>query len=203
MNRPLIAILRGLHPDEALEIGTTLLAAGIDRIEVPLNSPDPLLSIADLALAMGDQALIGAGTVLTPEEVRAVADSGGRMIVSPNFDPEVVAASRRLGMRSFPGVFTASECFAALKAGADGLKIFPASQLGPDGLKALRDVLPKEAEVYPVGGITPDDVAAWVAAGATGFGIGGALYKAGASAAEVAEKARAFVTAMDAATASV
>ncbi len=197
MSRPIIAILRGVRPDEVAEIGEALLAAGINRIEVPLNSPDPLNSIAKLCNALGDRALIGAGTVLTPQQVAEVRGVGGKLIVSPNTDTEVIAATKAQAMQSFPGVFTASECFAALKAGADGLKIFPAFKLGIDGLKALRDVLPKDCPVYAVGGVGVDDIPAWLAAGADGFGIGGALYKPGDSAPEVAEKAIAFVAAWD------
>ena len=199
MSRPIIAILRGIRPDEVDAIGAALITAGIERIEVPLNSPEPLESIARLARAFGDRALIGAGTVLTSTDVAAVADAGGRLIVSPNLDAAVVREAKARGLQSFPGVFTASECFAALKAGADGLKVFPAFQMGPAGLKALRDVLPPSAEVYGVGGIDASDFAAWLAVGATGFGIGGALYKPGASAEDVAAKAAALVAAYDAA----
>lgn len=200
MSRPIVAILRGIRPAEAVAIGQELIAAGIDRIEVPLNSPDPLESIAALADAFGQCALIGAGTVLTPDEVAGVHGAGGRLIVSPNTDAGVITASKELGMQCFPGVFTASECFAALKAGADGLKIFPAFKLGTDGLKALRDVLPCGTQVFAVGGVGAGDLGDWIAAGADGVGIGGALYKPGASAAETGERARAFTAAWDAAT---
>ena len=198
MSRNLIAILRGLTPDAAEGIGAALIEAGIDRIEVPLNSPSPFDSIGKLARAFGDQAQIGAGTVLTVDDARAVADVGGRLIVSPNADAAVIAETKRLGLVSYPGVFTASECFSALKAGADGLKIFPAFQMGPKGLKALRDVLPEKTQIYAVGGVGGGDFAAWRAAGADGFGIGGALYKPGASAADVAAKAAKLVEAYDA-----
>ena len=198
MSRNLIAILRGLTPDAAEGIGAALIEAGIDRIEVPLNSPSPFDSIGKLARAFGDQAQIGAGTVLTVDDARAVADVGGRLIVSPNADAAVIAETKRLGLVSYPGVFTASECFSALKAGADGLKIFPAFQMGPKGLKALRDILPEKTQIYAVGGVGGGDFAAWRAAGADGFGIGGALYKPGASAADVAAKAAKLVEAYDA-----
>lgn len=197
MSRNLIAILRGIRPAEAEAIGAALVGAGIDRIEVPLNSPDPLDSIEVLARSFGDHALIGAGTVLTGDDVRAVAERGGRLIVSPNADADVIAEAKRLDLASFPGVFTASECFAALKAGADGLKIFPAFQMGPKGLKALRDVLPGATQVYAVGGVGAADFAEWRAAGADGFGIGGALYKPGATTAEVASMAKTLVAAYD------
>ena len=198
MTRPLIAILRGVKPDEAVAIGHALVEAGIDRIEVPLNSPDPLQSIAALASVLGDQAQIGAGTVTRAEEVDRVAAAGGRLIVSPNTDAEVIARTRALGLDSVPGVFTATECFAALKAGADALKVFPAFKLGVDGLKALRDVLPPRTRVYAVGGVGAGDMAAWRQAGADGFGIGSALYRPSDGPEVVARKARALTAAWDA-----
>ena len=188
---PLVAILRGLQPAEALAVGQALVDAGWDLIEVPLNSPQPLQSIATLRQAF-PQALVGAGTVLTPEDVRQVQAAGGELIVSPNFNPAVVAEAVRLGMVCLPGVMTASEAFAALAAGASGLKIFPAEMITPQVLKALRAVLPAETLVLPVGGISPLNMPAFRTAGASGFGIGSALFKPGMTPAQVAESAAGF-----------
>jgi 2-dehydro-3-deoxyphosphogalactonate aldolase len=198
MSREIIAILRGVTPGEVVAIGEALLAAGIDRIEVPLNSPDAFDSIAALAGALGRAALIGAGTVLTPDEVARVREAGGRLVVSPDMNPAVIAATKAAGMVSIPGVMTPTECFAALRAGADGLKLFPAPLVGPGGLKALRAVLPEAAQVYAVGGAGPDNFADWIAAGASGFGLGTALYRPGSSAGEVRARAEAVVAAYDA-----
>lgn len=195
--RELIAILRGLTPAEAPAMAEALIAAGITKIEVPLNSPDPFTSIAAMQARFGDAALFGAGTVLQQGEVDRLADTGARMVISPNFNPGVVARTKTLGLLSFPGVLTPSECFAALDAGADGLKIFPAFLMGVAGLAALRAVLPPAAKVYAVGGVGPEDFSVWRKAGATGFGIGSALYKPGMAVQDVASRARALVTAYD------
>lgn len=199
MSLPLIAILRGVTPPEAPAIGAALIAAGITRIEVPLNSPDPLESIAALAACFGDTAQIGAGTVLTKVEVQAVAAAGGKLIVSPNGDAAVIRETKALGLESWPGVFTPTEALAALAAGADGLKLFPGTMAGPSGLAALRAVLPVGTLVYAVGGAGPDNFAQWIAASADGFGIGSALYKPGLSAEDVGARARAITTALRAA----
>lgn len=191
---PLVAILRGLTPAEAPAIGAALVDSGFRLIEVPLNSPRPLDSIAHLAQAF-PQALVGAGTVLSAEAVREVRAAGGQLIVSPNFDPAVVREAVALGLACLPGVMTPSEAFAALAAGAHGLKLFPAEMVSPAVLKALRAVLPRGVPVLPVGGITPAGMAAYLAAGASGFGIGSALYAPGKSAAAVREAALQFAAA--------
>lgn len=197
MNREIIAILRGLRPTEAEAITTALISAGITRIEVPLNSPDPYDSIALMRAVAGGSALVGAGTVLSVEEVAKLATIGAQMVVSPDCNPDVIRATKAAGMLSYPGVFTPTECFAALRAGADGIKIFPASQLGTEGLKAIGAVLPKGTRTYAVGGVGPTGFADWHKAGVTGFGIGTAIYKPGMAVAEVADRACAIAEAYD------
>ncbi|MGR3490798.1 MAG: 2-dehydro-3-deoxy-6-phosphogalactonate aldolase, partial [Shimia sp.] len=177
-----------------------ILDAGIDRIEVPLNSPDAVTSIAAMARAFPD-AMIGAGTVLTEDDVQRVSDVGGRLIVSPNMDRAVIAKTVSLGLQSWPGVFSPTEAFAALQAGATGLKLFPGDMAGPKGLKAMRAVLPPSTQVFAVGGAGPANFAEWIAAGADGFGIGSALYKPGIEPAHVGANAKAIVAAYEEATA--
>lgn len=191
---PLVAILRGLKPEEALDIGTALVEAGFSLIEVPLNSPNPLKSISILAEAFGDKALIGAGTVLSPEDVKAVKTAGGRLIVMPHADLEVIHAAKAEGLSCTPGVATPTEAFAARKAGADALKLFPAEGIPPVIVKAWRAVL-TDVPLLPVGGIDASNMAAYRIAGADGFGIGSALYKPGKTAEAIGADARALITA--------
>ncbi len=193
---PIITVLRGVTPEEVEAIGEAIFEAGIRIIEVPLNSPEPMKSIETLAKRMGDRALVGAGTVLTSNQVDEVRRAGGQLIVSPNTNPEVIAATVAAGMVSCPGVFTPSDAFAALEAGAHALKLFPAEAASPAYLKAQRAVLPKDVPILVVGGIKPELMSAWVEAGADGFGLGSGVFKPGNSAAQVLENARAYVAAL-------
>lgn len=192
---PLVAILRGVKPDEAVEILRALIGEGFSLIETPLNSPDPLRSIRAMRDAAPPGVLIGAGTVLRAEDVKAVKEAGGDLIVMPHADVRVIAAAKGLGLVSLPGVATPSEAFAALAVGADGLKAFPAEMITPTVLKAWRAVVPFDVPIFPVGGIAPSSMAAYVAAGASGFGLGSALYRPGDGPDRIASNARAFVAA--------
>jgi len=189
---PLIAILRGVTPDEVVPVGEALIAAGFTLIEVPLNSPDAIESIARLVAAAGDRAVVGAGTVLTEADVGAVAGAGGALVISPNANLEVIAATAARGLVSLPGIATPTEAFAALGAGATALKLFPAEAASPAVLKAMRAVLPTSVPILPVGGIAPDNLRPWREAGAAGFGLGSSLYKPGFDPAEVGNRAAAF-----------
>jgi 2-dehydro-3-deoxyphosphogalactonate aldolase len=192
---PLIAILRGVTPDEADSIAAVIVEAGFGAIEVPLNSPDPLASIEIIARLFGDKVLVGAGTVLESGEVDEVAEAGAKLVVAPNADPEVIRRAARLGLVTLPGVATMTEAFAALKAGASGLKLFPGEAFLPEIVRAWRAVLAKETQLFPVGGITPERIGPYRRAGANGFGVGSAVYKPGATVEEVERAAQAFVTA--------
>ena len=194
---PLIAILRGLKPAEAAATAAALTGAGFTILEVPLNSPDPLDSIRRMVTASPD-AIVGAGTVLTRDQVGRVADAGGRIIIAPNFDPRVAAEARRLSLAYCPGVGTVSEAFAALEAGAAALKLFPAEMIPPAAVREMRAVLPREARLLPVGGIDPSTMAGYVRAGANGFGLGSALYKPGQDAAATGRRAQDFMGAWQA-----
>jgi 2-dehydro-3-deoxyphosphogalactonate aldolase len=198
---PIVAILRGVKPDEVVAIAGALVEAGIRAIEVPLNSPDPLESIRRLCQAYGDVALCGAGTVLSPQAVDDVAAVGGKLIVTPNTDPEVIARAVALGLTAMPGFATPSEAFAAVKAGARALKLYPASSFGPSHIKAVKDVLPKDILVYAVGGVGAANLEPWIKAGIAGIGVGGELYRPGYSAQEVGQKAAALIAAWAAQTA--
>ena len=193
---PLIAILRGVTPDEVEPIAEALEANGIAIVEVPLNSPPPLESIARLARRFGARLLIGAGTVITPLQVREIAAASGRLIVTPHADPRVTHAAKQHGLLAVPGFFTPAEAFAMLEAGADALKLFPAEAAGPAALRSLRAVLPAGTLVLPAGSIDASNMAAWRASGAAGFGIGSAIYRAGDGAETVARKARELVTSL-------
>ena len=193
---PLVAILRGIQPHEAIAIGAALVAAGVRLIEVPLNSPDPFASIAALQAEFGGTALIGAGTVLDLAGVEQLAATGARLMVTPNTNPAVIARGVELGLEPMPGFLTPTEAFAAITAGARRIKLFPATVQGPSYLKALREVLPKSCGVWAVGGIGTDNATEWIAAGAEGVAAGGSIYKPGMTAAEVGERARELVVAL-------
>lgn len=199
---PLVAILRGLEPDRAVAVAEALIGAGLDIIEVPLNSPEPFKSIGAIVKAFGDRALIGAGTVLQTDQVDQLADIGAGLVVSPNCNPAVIARTAAHGMVSFPGVLTPTEMFAALEAGASGLKVFPAELMQPAAVKAVRAVLPQAIPVYVVGGISAGNMADYLAAGATGFGMGGSLFKPGKPIDQIAHDAQALVAAFTAANSS-
>ncbi|MDQ8023011.1 MAG: 2-dehydro-3-deoxy-6-phosphogalactonate aldolase [Moraxellaceae bacterium] len=192
---PLVAILRGLPPEDAEAAAAVLVDAGFKLIEVPLNSPDPFTSIATMRRVLPPDVLVGAGTVMRIDQVKQLADLGADLMVTPHTDPGLIAAAKAAGLASLPGFYTPSEAFAALAAGATALKLFPAEQAGPATVKALRAVLPADARVLPVGGVSPDNLADWRAAGAAGFGLGSALYAKGTTIAELGERARRFVAA--------
>jgi len=194
---PLVAILRGLTPEDAVPVGETLVGAGVLVVEVPLNSPRPMESIARLASRFGDSALIGAGTVMTEAQVAEVADAGGKLLVTPHADPSLVRAAKARGMLAAPGFFTPAEAFALLAAGADALKLFPAEAASPAVVKALLAVLPPGTALLPVGGMSAETVGPWRAAGAAGFGIGGSLYRPGDKPEVVGERARALRAALE------
>lgn len=198
LKRNLVAILRGVRPDEIVAVGNSLLEAGIEAIEVPLNSPDPFTSISKLAEILPASVLVGAGTVVTAEQVDQLAAAGGSLLVSPNIDAEVMIRARHHGMVTMPGVFTASEAFSALRLGASGLKFFPASALGPGGIGAIRTVLPQGTVIGAVGGVSESDFATFAAVGVRAFGLGSSLYKPGMKAEDIGRRARAAVAAWDA-----
>ncbi|PWQ96017.1 2-dehydro-3-deoxy-6-phosphogalactonate aldolase [Leucothrix pacifica] len=198
MSRKLIAILRGITPDEAEAVAAVLLEEGFDWIEVPLNSPEAFLSIERIARSVGDVAHIGAGTVTDVDNVGRVQSAGGTYIVSPNYDADVIMRTKALGMGSYPGVFSPTECFAALKAGADALKLFPASMIGTSGVKAISAVLPASTDLYAVGGVSAENLSKWRDSGIDGYGIGTALYQPDKSLDDIRISARQFVKAYDA-----
>jgi len=196
-HRPLVAILRGITPEESLAVLEGLITAGIRIIEVPLNSPEPLRSIKAMAIAARGRAIVGAGTVLTTADVTAVKEAGGQIVVSPNRDDAVIATTKAAGLKSFPGVFTATEALGAIAAGADALKFFPADLLGPKGIKAIAAILPKDFPLLAVGGVDASTMGDYLKAGVIGFGIGTSLYVPGRHPEEVAARARQMAVAYD------
>jgi 2-dehydro-3-deoxyphosphogalactonate aldolase len=197
VSRNLIAILRGVDPHESIQVAQALIEAGIMRIEVPLNSPSPFESISMMVQEFGTSAEIGAGTVLTTQDVKDVCDSGGTMIVSPNTNPEVIRQSKRLGLKSYPGAMTPTECFTAICSGADAIKLFPGELVGQAGLRAMRAILPESTSVYVVGGVEARKMSDWRRSGASGFGIGTGLYKPGRTIEDIRQRANALVAAYD------
>ena len=197
--RQLIAILRGIEPDEAVAVAEVLIASGITMIEVPMNSPQPFKSIGLMADKFSDEALIGGGTILEAGQVDELTAAGGTFVVSPNCDPDVIDVTKARGLKSFPGVFSPTECFTALRHGADGLKLFPSFVMGPEGLSAIKAVLPEGTPLFAVGGVVPSQFGDWLAAGASGFGMGSSLYKPGKGVAEVRNSAQSVVANYDAA----
>ena len=193
---PLVAILRGLPPEQAIDVSTVLVEAGFKIIEVPLNSPEPFESISKIKKHFGDQIIVGAGTVLTGEDARKVYDCGGELIVAPNLDPEVAEVSRALGMIYCPGILTPTEAFLALKLGATTIKLFPADAHPPSYIKAIRAVLPPETSIMPTGGIVPDNMAQYISAGATGIGLGSALYSPNKTLDEISAAAKTYIKAI-------
>lgn len=196
---PVAAILRGIRPEEAVDVAAALVDAGIRILEVPFNSPEPLKSIAAMQQAFGDRAIIGGGTVLSVEAVDALHEAGGRIMVTPNTNPDVIARGATLGLELLPGFMTPSEAFAAIGAGATRIKLFPAARLGPAYVKAIKDVLPRHVGVWAVGGTGADTIGEWLTGGCEGIGVGGALYKPGDDARTVGEKGRELLAAWRAA----
>lgn len=192
-SKPVIAIIRGVKPEEAVDVAQTMYDAGIRIIEVPLNSPDPFTSIKNIVDALGDKMIVGAGTVISAEDVHNLKNAGGEIVVSPNMNPEIIRLSKKLGMLSYPGVMTASECFSALEAGADGLKLFPADVVGMGFIKAVKVVLPKNVPILAVGGVNENNLHEWLAAGADGFGLGSSIYKPGMSLEEISQRCESVI----------
>ncbi|MCM8543435.1 MAG: 2-dehydro-3-deoxy-6-phosphogalactonate aldolase [Lentisphaeraceae bacterium] len=194
----IVAIIRGVKPEEAVEVAQTMYEAGIRIIEVPLNSPDPFNSINKIVDALGDKMIVGAGTVITKEDVSKLKNAGGEIVVSPNMNPEVISYTKELGMLSYPGVMTVSECFAAIEAGADGLKVFPADVVGMGFIKASKVVLPKKLPMLAVGGVNEDNIQEWIKCGADGFGLGSSIYKPGMTLSEIQRKCKVILKSISA-----
>ena len=196
-SKPLVAIIRGVKPEEAVAVAETMYEAGIRIIEVPLNSPDPFTSIKNIVNALGDKMIVGAGTVISKEQVHKLKEVDGQIVVSPNMNPEIIELTKELGMLSYPGVMTVSECFSAIEEGADGLKLFPADVTGMAFIKAVKVVLPKKVPILAVGGVNTDNMQAWLANGADGFGLGSSIYKPGMNLDEISERCSKIVAKLE------